>query len=171
MRTSWTGACRAALAAATLLGAAALVGCDDGPPAAPPPDAEPVRGRAATPTTGVLDLICELHLDLDGQVALGIQGNEPPRITIAQVDLDKGAGWYQGKLSISEGRAGALTVSGRKLVVARPALFQRFGTTITREEFSVDRDSGEFVQSLTLQDGRTVRLIKGTCARVTRPPF
>jgi hypothetical protein len=27
------------------------------------------------------------------------------------------------------------------------------------------------VQSLTLKDGRTVKLIKGTCAKVIKPPF
>ncbi|MEY4712114.1 MAG: hypothetical protein RIS88_1564, partial [Pseudomonadota bacterium] len=28
-------------------------------------------------SSGVIDLICELHLDIEGQLALGIQGNEP----------------------------------------------------------------------------------------------
>lgn len=122
-------------------------------------------------SSGVIDLICELHLDIEGQLALGIQGNEPPRVTMAQVDLDKRAGWYQGKLSISESRAGSLTVQGNKFVVTRPAMFQRFGVSINKEEFTVDRTTGAFEQSLGITDGRTVKLIKGTCAKVIKAPF
>ena len=36
---------------------------------------------------GVINLICELDLDLDGQLALGIKENEPTRITMAQIDF------------------------------------------------------------------------------------
>ncbi|MFY8102497.1 MAG: hypothetical protein ACOVK6_00215 [Ramlibacter sp.] len=128
-------------------------------------------GSGSGASTGVIDLICELHLDIEGQLALGIQGNEPPRITMAQVDVDKRAGWYQGKLSISESRAGTLTVQGNKFVVTRPAMFQRFGVSINKEEFTVDRTTGAFEQSLGITDGRTVKLIKGTCAKVIKPPF
>jgi hypothetical protein len=119
----------------------------------------------------VIDLICELHLDIEGQLALGIQGNEPPRITMAQVDMDKSSGWYQGRLSISESRAGVLSVQGNKFVVSRPAMFQRFGVSINKEEFTIDRTTGAFEQSLGITDGRTVKLIKGTCAKVIKPPF
>ena len=131
----------------------------------------PTAAERAGSSTGVIDLICELHLDLDGQTALGIQGNEPSRITLAQIDLDRKSGWYQGRIAISESRGGTLTAQGNKLVVTRPAMFQRFGTTINKEEFSVDRTTGEFVQTLGLQDGRLVNLIKGTCAKVIKPPF
>lgn len=120
---------------------------------------------------GVLDLICELSLDLDGQLALGITANEPPRIAMAQIDFEKASGWYQGKIAISESRSGNLTVVGSKLIVSRPAMFQRFGTMVNREEFTVDRKTGAFEQSIGVQDGRTVRLIKGTCAQVIKPPF
>ena len=120
---------------------------------------------------GVLDLICELSLDLDGQLALGITANEPPRIAMAQIDFEKASGWYQGKIAISESRSGNLTVVGSKLIVSRPAMFQRFGTMVNREEFTVDRKTGAFEQSIGVQDGRTVRLIKGTCAKVIKPPF
>ena len=125
----------------------------------------------AADSSKVIDLICELHLDLDGQMALGIQGNEPSRITLAQIDLDKKAGWYQGKISITESRAGSLAVQGNKFVVTRPAMFERFGVMITQEQFTVDRTTGDFVQSLGLNDGRTIKLIKGTCAKVIKPPF
>jgi hypothetical protein len=120
---------------------------------------------------GVIDLICELELDLDGQLALGIKENEPSRITMAQVDFEKNSGWYQGRIAISESRAGTLSLMGTKLKIYRPAMFQRFGVMITGEEFVVDRKTGSFVQSLSLQDGRTVKLIKGTCAKVIKPPF
>ena len=120
---------------------------------------------------GVMDLICELELDLDGQLALGIKENEPSRITMAQIDFEKKSGWYQGKIAISESRAGTLNLMGTRMKIYRPAMFQRFGVMITGEEFVVDRKTGSFVQSLSLQDGRTVKLIKGTCAKVIKPPF
>jgi hypothetical protein len=120
---------------------------------------------------GKMDLICELELDLDGQLMLGIKENEPSRITMAEIDFEKKSGWYQGKIAISESRAGTLTLMGTRLKVYRPAMFQRFGVMITGEEFVVDRKTGSFVQSLSLNDGRTVKLIKGTCAKVIKPPF
>jgi len=120
---------------------------------------------------GVMDLICELELDLDGQLALGIKENEPSRITMAQIDFNQKSGWYQGKIAISESRAGTLQVMGTRLQVNRPAMFQRFGVMINREEFVVDRKTGAFEQRLGIQDGRMVRLIKGTCAQVIKPPF
>ncbi|MEK7344247.1 MAG: hypothetical protein AAB176_01010 [Pseudomonadota bacterium] len=120
---------------------------------------------------GVMDLICELELDLDGQLTLGIKENEPSRITMAQIDFEKKSGWYQGKIAISESRAGTLTLMGTRLKIYRPAMFQRFGVMISGEEFVVDRKTGRFVQSLSLNDGRTVKLIKGTCAQVIKPPF
>ena len=120
---------------------------------------------------GVMDLICELELDLDGQLTLGIKENEPSRITMAQIDFEKNSGWYQGRIAISESRAGTLNLMGTRMKIYRPAMFQRFGVMITGEEFVVDRKTGSFVQSLTLKDGRTVKLIKGTCAKVIKPPF
>ena len=136
-----------------------------------PDTAEPASLRETRNNKGVLDLICELNLDLDGQLALGITGAEPARMSMAQVDFSKSSGWYQGRIAISEGRAGNLSVQGNKLVVSRPAMFQKFGVMISREEFSVDRSTGAFAQTLTLQDGRSVVLIKGTCAQVHKPPF
>ena len=120
---------------------------------------------------GVMDLICELNLDLDGQLALGITGAEPPRMSMVQIDFGKASGWYQGRIAISEGRAGNLAVQGNRLVVSRPAMFQKFGVMINSEEFVVDRSTGAFSQSISTQDGRTIVLIKGTCAQVHKPPF
>ena len=129
------------------------------------------KATRAGASKGKIDLICELNLDLEGQVSLGITANEPSRITMAQIDFEQSSGWYQGKIAISESRAGNLSVVGSKLVVSRPAMFQRFGVMISREEFTVDRQTGAFEQTLTVQDGRKVRLIKGTCAQVIKPPF
>jgi hypothetical protein len=160
----------ALVAAGGVLGMQQLFSSQARPVDVPAPAAR-AGGSGSGASTGVIDLICELHLDIEGQLALGIQGNEPPRITMAQVDVDKRAGWYQGKLSISESRAGTLTVQGNKFVVTRPAMFQRFGVSINKEEFTVDRTTGAFEQSLGITDGRTVKLIKGTCAKVIKPPF
>jgi hypothetical protein len=121
--------------------------------------------------SGVMDLICELQLDLDGQLALGINANEPARIAMAQIDFEKSSGWYAGRLAIAEGRGGNLTVQGDRLIVSRPAMINRFGTVINREEFVVDRSSGDFVQTISTQDGRNIKLIRGTCAKVIKPPF
>lgn len=121
--------------------------------------------------TGVMDLICELQLDLDGQLALGITANEPSRIAMAQIDFEKSSGWYQGKIAISENRGGTLRVLGNKLTVTRPALFERFGMMITQEQFVIDRQTGSFVQSISNREGKTIPLIKGTCAKVIKPPF
>ncbi len=120
---------------------------------------------------GVMDLICELQLDLDGQLALGINANEPARIAMAQIDFEKNSGWYAGRLAISEGRAGNLTVKGSQLIVTRPAMINRFGTVINREDFVIDRSTGDFVQTIGTQDGRNIKLIRGTCAKVIKPPF
>lgn len=120
---------------------------------------------------GKMDLICELKLDLDGQLALGIKEDEPSRITMVAIDFEQQSGWYQGRIAISENRSGTLSLMGTRLKVYRPAMFQRFGVMITGEEFVIDRKNGAFVQTLSLNDGRKVQLIKGTCAKVIKPPF
>jgi hypothetical protein len=135
------------------------------------PEPELITESLPGASKGVMDLICELDLDLDGQLALGIKENEPSRITMAQIDFDKKSGWYQGTIAISESRSGTLQLMGTRLKIYRPALFQRFGVMITGEEFVLDRKTGSFVQSLSLKDGRNVKLIKGTCAKVIKPPF
>ena len=90
---------------------------------------------------------------------------------MAQIGCERKSGGCQGKVAISESRAGTLNLMGTRMKIYRPAMFQRFGVMITGEEFVVDRKTGSFVQSLSLQDGRTVKLIKGTCAKVIKPPF
>lgn len=137
------------------------------------PDSAEKNIAAMTPgaNKGVMDLICELELDLNGQLKLGITDKEPSRITMAQIDFEKNSGWYQGRIAISESRAGTLQLMGTRLKVSRPAMFQRFGVMIAGEDFEIDRKTGRFVQSLTLSDGQKVTLITGTCAQVHKPPF
>ena len=129
------------------------------------------NGAAVQPAGVMIDMICELHLNQEAQKTLGIQGNEPSRMSLAQIDLEQRSGWYQGRIAIAEGRAGSLTLKGNQLIVTRPAMFQRFGTTISQEAFSIDRSTGAFEQSLTIEGGQVVKLISGTCARVIKPPF
>lgn len=165
------GAAVAALTGAGIWGVTQLFASGSGETPVPVSAGGGGKIAPAGQNSGVIDLICELHLDVEGQMALGIQGNEPSRVTIAQIDLDKKSGWYQGKIAISDGRGGSLTVQGNKFVVTRPAMFERFGVMITQEQFSLDRTTGDFVQSLGINDGRNVKLIKGTCAKVIKPPF
>ena len=166
MKSFWLGLGAGAVAVAAVWGVFVLTAEDP---------RKPLRAERALPLpakdTGVLDLICELSLNVEGQVALGLKDQVPSRMTLAQVDFDKKSGWFQGKIAISESRAGNLSVQGNKLVVSRPAMFQKFGVMISREEFVIDRSTGAFSQSLTLNDGRNVVLIKGTCAQVHKPPF
>ena len=134
---------------------------------------EPAREAAARSRAPAarLDLICELRLDNKGLVELGVTLNEPPHVVVGQIDFEKFSGWYQGTLAIAEGRAGTLSVQGNRLKVSRPAMFQRFGVTITGEEFIIDRSSGDFESILSLKDGRNVTLIRGSCAAVDKAPF
>jgi len=89
----------------------------------------------------------------------------------AGLDYKNKAGWYQGNFSISESRKGALVVQGNKALVSRPAMFERFGVMVTSEQFTIDRTTGEFNQSLTIKDGRKIELIHGYCGKLTKAPF
>ncbi len=165
MKRFWLGLGVGAVAVAGVWGLVHLIGDDGKTPRA----AE--RALLSKKDVGAIDLICELSLNVEGQVALGIKDEVPSRMTLAQVDFDKKSGWFQGKIAISESRAGTLTVLGPKLQVARPAMFERFGVMITREEFVIDRQTGRFEQTITTRDGRTIPLIGGTCAQVIKAPF
>ena len=99
----------------------------------------------------------------------------PPKVhtemLVGGLDLDAKTGWYQGQFAISETRKGSLIQEGSKATVSRPALFERFGAMVTGEQFTLDRSTGEFLQSLTLKDGRKFDLIKGYCGKLTKAPF
>lgn len=89
----------------------------------------------------------------------------------AGLDYKNKAGWYQGIFSISESRKGALVLQGDKAVVSRPAMFERFGVMVTSEQFTLNRSTGEFTQSLTIKDGRKIEVIHGYCGKLTKAPF
>lgn len=126
---------------------------------------------AAPQKKGVMDLICELQVDLDAQLELGITSHEQPRISIAKIDFDKRSGWYQGKITISENRAGNLDFDEKNITVTRPAMIRRFNRLIRSEQFVINRNSGEFQQSLIMDDGKVINLIRGTCAKVIKAPL
>ncbi len=128
-------------------------------------EAEKVR-RAEEDIT----LICEANYTMPGNDL-----DAPPKVykemVAAGLDYKNMAGWYQGVFSISESRKGALAVKGNKAIVSRPAMFERFGTMVTSEQFTLDRDTGEFLQSLTIKDGRKIEIVKGYCGKLTKAPF
>ena len=99
----------------------------------------------------------------------------PPKVftetLLGNLDFDNKTGWYQGQFAISESRKGSLTQEGSMVRVSRPALFERFGAMVTGEQFTIERTTGEFLQSLTLKDGRIFDLIKGYCGKLIKAPF
>lgn len=117
-----------------------------------------------------ITLICEANYSMPGNDLVA-----PPKVykelAAAGLDYKNMAGWYQGVFSISESRKGALVVKGNKAMVSRPAMFERFGTMVTSEQFTLDRDTGEFLQSLTIKDGRKIQIVKGYCGKLTKAPF
>ncbi len=112
----------------------------------------------------------------DATHSLPVNGfDAPPKVyketLLGGLDFDSKTGWYLGQFALSETRKGALTQEGSKARVSRPALFERYGTMVTGEQFTLDRATGEFLQSLTLKDGRRFDLIKGYCGKLTKAPF
>ena len=131
---------------------------------------KPSRPEPSSRLDDEVTLICEVTYSMP------IEGlDSPPKVykelVAAGLDYKNMAGWYQGVFSISESRKGAMTVNGNIALVTRPAMFERFGTMVTGEEFTFDRGSGEFRQSLTVKDGRKVEIIKGFCGKLTKAPF
>ena len=119
----------------------------------------------------VFNLICE------GTNAFPANGfDTPPRMLnqtfVAGINLNDKTGWYQGQIAISETRKGTLAVKqSGDIVVSRPALFERYGAMITGEQFTLNRATGEFIQSVTLSDKRSIVMIKGYCGKMIKPPF
>lgn len=103
--------------------------------------------------------------DLDGPT------KKHTEMIAAGLDYKNMTGWYQGEFSISESRKGKLVMQGSKALVSRPAMFERFGVMVTSEQFTLDRATGEFLQSLSFKDGRKVEFIKGFCGKLTKAPF
>jgi hypothetical protein len=117
-----------------------------------------------------LNLICDLKVSMPRN-DLDSPRENYTQMFIAGIDFGSRSGWYQGQFAISETRKGTVTTEGAILHVRRPAMFPRFGVMIAGEAFSVNRETGEFRQSLTLQDGRTIELMRGYCGRFAKAPF
>lgn len=119
----------------------------------------------------IFTLICE------GTNAHPANGFDSPPKTLNQtffagINLKEKTGWYQGQIAISETRKGTLVVSqSGDIVVSRPALFEKYGAMITGEQFTLNRTSGEFIQSVTLNDKRSFVMIKAYCGKLIKPPF
>ncbi len=92
-------------------------------------------------------------------------------VVVVGLNYEQKSGWYQGQFSISESRKGSMVLEGSKAVVSRPAMFQRFGEMIIGEDFTFDRLDGAFVQTLTFKGGKRRHILKGTCAKMSGPPF
>lgn len=127
---------------------------------------------SSTPKLGKTpaNFICEVTVSTP-QAELRSEPKVHSEFLVAGLDLEGKSGWYQGEYSISESRKGALKMEGGKAFVSRPAMFERFGTMITQEEFSLDLKTGAFVQTLTFKDGTKRHMIKGICAKYIKAPF
>jgi hypothetical protein len=117
-----------------------------------------------------ITLICEANYTMPGNT-LDATPKQYKEMMAAGLDYKTMVGWYQGVFSISETRKGVMVVKGNKATVSRPAMFERFGTMVTGEQFTLDRDSGAFLQSLTIKDGRKIEIVKGYCGKLTKAPF
>jgi hypothetical protein len=118
----------------------------------------------------------EITFICDANYSMPVNGLDAPtkaykEMLAAGLDYKNMVGWYQGNFSISESRKGVMVVKGSKAIVSRPAMFERFGTMVTSEQFTLDRETGEFVESLTFKDGRKVDIIKGYCGKLTKAPY
>lgn len=115
-------------------------------------------------------LICKVHIRRPKE---GIEAPAETEDTVLQAgfDLDEQSGWYEGEYTISASRKGSLHVNGDVLEAGRPAMFKRYGISITGERFSVDRSTGKFRQWVLIGDGKRLDLIDGVCKRVINAPF
>ena len=117
-----------------------------------------------------LNLICDLRVSMP-RAEIDSPRENYTQMFIAGIDFGSRSGWYQGQFAISETRKGTVTTEGATLTVRRPAMFPRFGVMIAGEAFSINRETGEFHQWLTLQNGNTLDLMKGYCGRFAKAPF
>ena len=134
-------------------------------------DLSPGQAAAKVPEIGPdLSLVCEVSESMP-TMGFGTPGSSRVRTLVAGIDFQNNTGWYQGALVISEARKGTLTVDGNQLTFSRPAMFERFGSMISKETVAVDRSTGALQQSVELSDGRKFELVKGYCGRLLRAPF
>ena len=137
------------------------------------PSGKAVGGKqvdAVDKNTGESKFICEVTISMP-QRTLEAEPKVYNDMLVAGVDFDQKTGWYQGDFAISEGHKGSLKVNGTKILVSRPAMFERFGVMIIQEEFTIDRSDGSFVQTLTFRGDKTRHILKGFCGGLTTAPF
>ena len=133
------------------------------------------RSGAGEPKTKESDKV--FNLICDGTQTIPLDGFDAPAKVVPQtfvagINLKDKTGWYQGQIAISETRKGTLTINeSGEIVVGRPALFERYGAMITGEQFTLNRDTGEFIQSVTLSDKRHIVMIKAYCGKLIKAPF
>ena len=133
------------------------------------------RSGAGEPKTKELDKVFDLICD--GTQSIPFDGFDAPakvvhETFVAGINLKDKTGWYQGQIAISETRKGTLTINeSGEIIVGRPALFERYGAMITGEQFTLNRDTGEFIQSVTLSDKRRIVMIKAYCGKMIKAPF
>ena len=119
---------------------------------------------------GKLEVVCDVEVSKPNDTLS--QPFDTTHLTIpAQFDFDENTGWYMGEYAMSMNRKGTLHVEDDLLKVSRPALFKRYGLTITGEHFTLNRRNGEFKQWLDLGSDKRLDLIKGRCKRTTKAPF
>ncbi len=119
---------------------------------------------------GKLEVVCDVEVSKPNDTLS--QPFETTHLTIpAQFDFDENTGWYMGEYAMSMNRKGTLHVEDDLLKVSRPALFKRYGLTITGEHFTLNRRNGEFKQWLDLSGDKRLDLITGRCKRTTKAPF
>jgi hypothetical protein len=119
---------------------------------------------------GKLEVVCDVEVSKPNDTLS--QPFDTTHLTIpAQFDFDENTGWYMGEYAMSMNRKGTLQVQDDLLQVSRPALFKRYGLTITGEHFTLNRRNGEFKQWLDLGGDKRLDLIKGRCKRTTKAPF
>ena len=119
---------------------------------------------------GKLEVVCDVEVSKPNDTLS--QPFETSHLTIpAQFDFDENTGWYIGEYAMSMNRKGTLHVEDDLLKVSRPALFKRFGLTITGEHFTLNRRNGEFKQWLDLDGDKRLDLITGRCQRTSKAPF
>ena len=119
---------------------------------------------------GKLEVVCDVEVSKPNDTLS--QPFDTTHLTIpAQFDFDENTGWYMGEYAMSMNRKGTLHVEDDLLKVSRPALFKRYGLTITGEHFTLNRRNGEFKQWLDLSGDKRLDLITGRCKRTTKAPF
>ena len=126
--------------------------------------------KTAYQSKGKLEVVCDVEVSKPNDTLS--QPFDTTHLTIpAQFDFDENTGWYMGEYAMSMNRKGTLHVEDDLLKVSRPALFKRYGLTITGEHFTLNRRNGEFKQWLDLGDDKRLDLITGRCKRTTNAPF